>query len=158
MANANVVCRFGGVTVRSVTVHKTSPIDCTGAYHLSRGNSRLNELELAGTVTPERPASRTFEHVAHLTASHGVWREGRAGSDALRTPHAPLWSARLPGGPRPGSSAGCPRDQQLRAPDRRRPQAAGHPPRFRASPALAARRYPGQGIVADDLPRRLGRS
>src|ERR1700737_2572877 len=83
------------ITVRYVTGRKRAPIDCRGAHHLSRGPSRLNAPELVDTLTPERRGSRPLEHVAHLTASHGVWRKGGAGRDASRAPYTALRAASL---------------------------------------------------------------
>src|SRR5712691_5129827 len=147
-----------GVTVRKVTERKRSPIDCTGAYHLSRGTSRLNAPELVVSLSPERRRSRSFEHVGHLTASHGVWRKGGAGRDASRAPHTALRPARLSGGARPGAGPGRPGDAQLRPAGRRRRQGARHRPALCANTSLTARRRQGQGCLADDLRWRLERS
>src|SRR5438093_5594819 len=155
MAEAAVVCGNCGVAVRSVTDRKTLAIGCTGAYHLSRREARLNVLELAASVTAERRRRRSLEHVAHLTASHGVWREGCAGSDAFRSPHAPVWLTRLSRGARARAGTGRPRDGQLWPAGRGDRQGAGDGSPIRPGATLAAGRRQGQGLLADDLQRRL---
>src|ERR1700738_104722 len=109
----NVVARWR--TSLNVTERKTSPIDCAGAYHLSRGNPRLNAPGLVGSLTPERCGSRPLEHVGHLTASHGVWRKGGAGRDVVCPPHTALRPTGLSRGSGPGRGASRPRDTELRS-------------------------------------------
>src|SRR5256714_9221035 len=142
---------FVATAVRSVTERKRSPIRYTGPYHLSRGDGRLNEEPLGTSVTPERPTSRSPQHVAHLTASHRIRRKGGVWSDALRISHAALRAPRLSGGSRPRSDAGCPGGCQLRSPGRGNRQAAGVSATVRPDAALPARWRPGQGLLVDDL-------
>src|SRR6202171_6698997 len=121
--------RFTGsvaITVRYVTDRKRSPIDCTGAYHLSRGTSRLNAPELVDTLTPERRGSRPLEHVGHLTASHGVWRKGGAGRDVVCAPDTALRPTGLSRSSGPGTGASRPRNTEFWPADRRRGQGARH--------------------------------
>src|ERR671934_1299835 len=138
---------------QSVTERRRSPIRYTSPYHLSRGEARLNEPRIAATLTPERSP----QHVAHLTASHRIWRKGGAGFDAFRIPDAALWPSGLPRGPRPGAGAGGSRHRQLRPPGCCRGQATGQGAALRPGAALAAGWGAGQGFMADDFRWRLER-